>query len=690
MIRIVNYLRENVANDTVDEITIDSPSASRIYPSNQVALIREISRTTARFREEINAIKKGKFEPKCPDSHGCSRFWRQFTRKISDEDFVSSDPIRAYIVVLAAKRFWNGRKQKCLRCRRDCLSLLERLRRVLLGSTVVSRFLDLKLNYDMCDRETVYNQFFQPLSISRPQSNGSDEPAEESRKVEEYNVGPYTVKITVYRGSGENAYTVSSLVDQDSSLRRVLAEATTHAKTVPQISPRRPKFYNLDELLQARQRETLRIIKERFPEVSQPIAVYLAQLSGYESTGVGTIAPFLIDEQVEELFVDQPGAPIYLDHRKWGRCRTNTIPSVSELKRIETRLRAESGFRLDRLNPSIKTEISTRDFNIRASLDISPLAVDGFHLDIRKMERNRFSLAALVENNTLSLEAASYLYFCVLRKRNIVAIGEPGSGKTTIINALDLLTPSHWRKIAVEDTIESIPQREFGKHQVRLKVEPFEEKKRFQSKGREIVSLLHRTPDFVYLGEIQTASHSKAMFHALSAGLTGLQTCHADSPEQVMVRWVIHHNIPPVCLRQIGIVVHLKKVGASAEGVQMRKVVRICEVKGNTETDSAERDFSSTSVQLVDVFRWNPSSDLLEQEIDLFETPSLQSIRIYEALSRSMFEKEIAGYRSILKALIQASEIDVTSTTSVFDEIFKKRDIARNDTFSDSMVAQQK
>lgn len=309
---------------------------------------------------------------------------------------------------------------------------------------------------------------------------------------------------------------------------------------------------------------------------------------------------------------------------------------------------------------------------VRASLDVSPLAADGFHLDIRRLERNRFSLVALVKNGTLSLEAAAYLYFSVLRRRNIVAIGEPGSGKTTLINALDLLTPPHWRKIAIEDAIESIPQRDLGKHQVRLKVEPVEEKKRFLSKGREIVSLLHRTPDVIYLGEIQTASHSKAMFHALSAGLTGLQTCHADSPEQAMVRWVVHHNIPPICLRQIGIIVHVKKVGTSPQGIQRRRVVRICEVKGSCEPPSEGLDFSSSSVQLVDVFKWDPTSDLLGQKIDLYETPTLKAIIEYEAISKSVFEEEIAYYKSLLQELMQNNEVDINSTTRVFDDVSRK------------------
>jgi type IV secretory pathway ATPase VirB11/archaellum biosynthesis ATPase len=679
MTRIVNYFNDRITDEAVDEISIVSPSATRVYVTSQVAMIKEVSQILCKFRTEVNEMKKKGFHSTCSDSDACLRNWREFIQRVADEDFASSDPIRAYISILAEMRSWSRKKGKCLKCGKDCIDFLERLKQGLLDTALISKFLDLKLTYDENDRETVYSYFFQPLVIPRVPTRSEDNSIGESRKAEEYVIGPYTVTVLANRDSEENFYSVSSLIDNDSTLHRIVAETTTRIRTIPQVTSKHVGLLSLDELLQTREREALRVIRQGFPEIPQSVASSIAKLSSYESTGIGSIAPLLIDDHVEEFFIDQPGTAVYLDHNRWGRCRTNVMPSVSELRRIETRLRAESGFRLDRLNPSLKTEVCTREFMIRASLDVPPLAVDGFHLDIRRLERNRFSLAALTKNGTLSLEAAAYLYFCILRRRNIVAIGEPGSGKTTLINALDLLTPSYWRKIAVEDAIESIPQRGLGKHQVRLRVEPLEEKKRFLSKGREIVSLLHRTPDLVYLGEIQTASHSRAMFHALSAGLRGLQTCHADSPEQAMVRWVIHHKIPPICLRQIGIIIHMKKVGVSSEGLQNRKVVRICEIKENTETCGKSLDFSSSSVQLVDIFRWNPYSNSLEQKTDLYETPSLKSIVEYEPISKPIFEEEVGYYKSLFQELIQGNEVDISSTTRVFDEISKKHSVPRNE-----------
>jgi len=546
MNRITSFLKEGSAEDKICEISIISPAATRIYSNDHVQIIREISEVALRTRKELDELESRTFRPKCQNFNECSKSWGELIQKLKKGDFLTSDPIKTYILILAQKRSWCSRRQMCLLCRRPWTNFLETIRRLLVKTFLISRFLRLRLNYDESNREMIYSYFLKPMIIPQTSLIYVAESTEALHLAEEYTVGPYLVTILLDENNGENVYSVKNLTHKDNTLLGILEEVVKDIKSIPQVSPKSARFLVLDELLQIRQQEASRILRQRYPELAKDTSSSLAELICYESTGIGSVSAFLIDDNVEEFFIDQPGVPIYLDHRKWGRCKTNVTPSFAELKKIETRLRAESGFRLDRLNPSIKTEISTRAFAVRASIDISPLAADGFHLDVRRLGRNRFSLAALVENGTISSEGAAYLYFCLLRKINIIAVGEPGSGKTTMINALDLLTPTSWRKITIEDTLESIPQREFGKHQVRLKVEPFEERRRLRSKSREIISLLHRTPDVIYLGEIQTASHSMAMFHALSAGLTGLQTCHAYSPEQALVRWVIHHKVPAV------------------------------------------------------------------------------------------------------------------------------------------------
>ncbi|MFX0100361.1 MAG: ATPase, T2SS/T4P/T4SS family [Candidatus Hodarchaeota archaeon] len=137
---------------------------------------------------------------------------------------------------------------------------------------------------------------------------------------------------------------------------------------------------------------------------------------------------------------------------------------------------------------------------------------------------------------------------------NLTIIGRTDSGKTTLLNALDLIYPENFRKIYVEDVVETVNQDPSIHHQLK-----------FQSndkdlKPRIIKNLLHRTPDVLILGEILTKEETDALFHCLSVGLKGMQTIHANSCESLLTRLRIHFNIDPICLKDLDFIVYLKKI----------------------------------------------------------------------------------------------------------------------------------
>ena len=401
--------------------------------------------------------------------------------------------------------------------------------------------------------------------------------------------------------------------------------------------------------------------------IPESAKVRIALISSYHSLNMLKVLPYLLDDEVEEIFLDARGTEFFIDHRRWGRCITPTKLTAGEIKTLETRVRAESGLRLDQSSPSIKTDLITRDFRTRFSIDVSPLAEGGFSLDIRKLRRREFTLPELIKNGTLPPAAAAYLFFLLSRRRNIIVIGEPGSGKTTLINSLDLMTPKSWRKITIEDTIESVDQTRYGKHQTRFKVHPFESKTEYlRTKSSEIVKLLHRAPDWIYLGEIQTPEHTKAMFHAFSAGLRGLQTTHAASPEEAVHRWIAHHDIPPVCLNDLDVIVHIKKLDFKKENP--RRVVQICEAEVSSER-SAEKMKESLplpEISIHNIFAWNPDEQRLMLVGDPWGSRPVQKIRHYEKIDKMSFETEIETYREILEYLSEREVFDIEKNVEIF------------------------
>jgi type IV secretory pathway ATPase VirB11/archaellum biosynthesis ATPase len=177
---------------------------------------------------------------------------------------------------------------------------------------------------------------------------------------------------------------------------------------------------------------------------------------------------------------------------------------------------------------------------------------------VRKLTSNVLTLADLVRMDVLSVEAGAFLLAALEAGVNVTIVGETGTGKTTLLNALDEGLDPRLRRIYVEDAVETKDLLERGYHQLKLRVDPFERGGETQrTKSAEITKILHRSPDLVILGEIQSEEHSRAFFQALSAGVRGLQTFHSSSPEQAIRRWLELHGVSKANLLDLGVVVQM-------------------------------------------------------------------------------------------------------------------------------------
>lgn len=315
-------------------------------------------------------------------------------------------------------------------------------------------------------------------------------------------------------------------------------------------------------------------IKEQLPEINENTRARLSQIVAHQTSVFGRIIPILLDEMTEEVYMDGPNRPLYFDHQKMGRCFTSYVFDETEVPRIVTFLRSESNLHLDRSNPSLKMELDLFGSILRVSASVPPLSSDGLSLEIRRARQQPFTISDLIENNTITREAAAILLLAIASRLNITITGGPGTGKTTLLNALDSVTPRWWRKVYIEDAIESRIVR--NHHQVRLQVDSVDEHQKRLNKSEEIIKCLHRSPDYLILGEIQTMEHSEALFQAIAAGLHSIQTCHSDSAASLISRWILGHSIDKSNLGLMDLIVTLER---PKPGESIRRVKEIVEIR---------------------------------------------------------------------------------------------------------------
>ena len=370
----------------------------------------------------------------------------------------------------------------------------------------------------------------------------------------------------------------------------------------------------------------------RLAGLRDPLRVrVLSRLAAFEAVGISTVYALALDTSVTEFYVDATNSPVYLDHAKYGRCDTQVTLTERERRAIETHMDTFKGYTMDYSNPSLKNEFDIFGHRLRISLDLSPLAVNSFSLDVRKLTSNDLTVSDLVGMDVLSAECAAFLLAGLELGMNVTIVGETGTGKTTLLNALDEALNPRLRRIYVEDAVETKDLLAKGYHQLKLRVDPFERSAEgARTKSEEITKILHRSPDLVVLGEIQSEEHSRAFFHALTAGVRGLQTFHASSSGQAMRRWREMHGISKTSMLDLDVIVEMSR----PERLESRRRVQAVALVVEEDGEPRLRDvYARSRGGLQRVIPWE------RLEIRRQSVTSLALLEKLEELERS-FEQE--------------------------------------------------
>ena len=305
----------------------------------------------------------------------------------------------------------------------------------------------------------------------------------------------------------------------------------------------------------------------------------LLEMVEAEVLGYGPLEPLLADDSITEIMVVGPSMVFVERSGKLGEIEVR-FQDEAHLMRIIRNILQPLGRTVSRSWPMADGRLPDGS---RVNVVVSPSAVNGPSLTIRKFSRAPMLMEDLIGLGTLSPPMAALLYGCVLARLNIVISGGTGSGKTTLLNALSDFIPENERIVTIEDAAElQLNQR----HVVTLEAKPAELDGSGRVTIRDLVTnALRMRPDRIVVGECR-GGEALDMLQAMNTGHDGsLTTAHANGPRDCLTRLetmalMSGMDLPLLVVRRqianaVQVVVHQSRMRDGS-----RKVTHIAEVQG--------------------------------------------------------------------------------------------------------------
>lgn len=283
--------------------------------------------------------------------------------------------------------------------------------------------------------------------------------------------------------------------------------------------------------LETKVRQTLQsIIDAEQTPLSSTDRTQISQEVSDEILGHGPLEPLLRDPEITEIMVNGPDH-IYVERSGKIFPVGARFSSDIHLRRTIDKIVGKVGRRVDEGSPLVDARLPDGS---RVNAVISPVALDGSMLTIRKFAADPFSDRDLIAFGTMSVQVRDFLEACVRGRRNIVISGGTGSGKTTTLNVISGYIPNDERIITIEDAAELQLRQE---HVLRLESRPSNIEGRGEIAIRDLVkNALRMRPDRIVVGEVRDGA-ALDMLQAMNTGHDGsITTVHANSPRDSLSR----------------------------------------------------------------------------------------------------------------------------------------------------------
>lgn len=394
------------------------------------------------------------------------------------------------------------------------------------------------------------------------------------------------------------------------------------------------------------------LIDRYFPDVDDNTKGFLSSYLMIRSLGLGNIELVMGDSFLEEVCVNEASEPVWVYHKDHGWLKTNVFLKDEEnIKHYAAMIGRKIGRQISVLEPLLDAHLDEGD---RVNATLMPISTRGNTITIRKFSKDPWTITRLVRSETISSEAAAWIWMAMHYELSAIIAGGTASGKTSALNCFANFFPPNQRIISIEDTREIKLPRFLHWIPMNTRLKNAEGRGEISMEDL-LVNSLRMRPDRILVGEVRRKKEAETLFEAIHTGHSVYATFHSNTAEEACERLTNPPiEVPKIMLPAISLII----VQFRNRRTGTRRTFQIAEILPGAKANV--------------LMQYDFKKDKLTKSND--SKVFFQSLSLYTGMSKKDLLKEIAEKQKVIEYLVKNNIIGVDAVGRVVAEYYTNKD----------------